>query len=445
MTMTLSSPAAAFAPQDDDGRSLRLWPRMIGGLLLAGALIGGVGGWIFTAELGGAVISQGTVVVEDNVQAIQHRDGGIVAAIAVREGDAVRQGQLLVRLDDAQTTAEQAIVNGQITELEVRSARLTAERDGLPALALSPDWMEAHPEAAPLIAGETRLLDGQRQSRDSQRQQLELGISQIDEEIAGMRGQRDAKAADAALVAAEYDRTRDLADRKLVETSRLYAVEREKVRIAGELGEIEASIARAASRASEIRLQILAIDDTARVEAQRELGTVSTRLAELRERAFAIADRLGRTDVRAPIDGIVNELNIHTIGGVVTPAEVLATVVPAGSPLQVEIKLPPTAIERVHPDQAARLRFPAFNQRVTPELIGHITHIAPATSIDHATGQSYYQGRVTIDAGEIAKLGASTLRPGMPVEVFVSTDDRTVASYLLKPITDRFAHAFRER
>ncbi|WP_237062832.1 HlyD family type I secretion periplasmic adaptor subunit [Loktanella sp. M215] len=443
--MTMTYPGTAPMALSADKDALRLWPRMLTGLVLATALIGGVGGWIATAELGGAVISQGVVVVEANVQSIQHRDGGIVSAIAVREGDVVTKGQLLIRLDDAQTTSELAIVQGQTTELEVRSARLTAERDGRDRLALDPDWIAAHPEAAEMIAGETKLFDGQRQTRDSQRQQLELGISQITEEIAGLQGQRTAKAADATLVEAEYDRTRSMTERKLIEVSRLYGVERERVRLAGEMGEIEAAIARAAARTSEIRLQILAIDDTARTEAQRELSTVVTRLAELTEREIAIRDRLSRTEIRAPIDGVVNELNIHTLGGVVTPAEVLVTLVPRDSPLRVDIKLPPTAIEQVSLNQVARLRFPAFNQRVTPELRGAIVHISPATTTDRTTGQSYYQATVDIAPGEIAKLHDSHLIPGMPVEVFVTTQDRTVASYLIKPITDRFAHAFRER
>ena len=443
--MTMTYPGAAQVALTADKDALRLWPRMLTGLVLATALIGGVGGWIATAELGGAVISQGVVVVEANVQSIQHRDGGIVSAIAVREGDVVTKGQLLIRLDDAQTTSELAIVQGQTTELEVRSARLTAERDGLDRLALAPDWIAAHPAAADMIAGETKLFDGQRQTRDSQRQQLELGISQITEEIAGLQGQRTAKAADATLVDAEYERTRTMTERKLIDVSRLYGVERERVRLAGEMGEIEAAIARAAARTSEIRLQILAIDDTARTEAQRELSTVVTRLAELKEREVAIRDRLSRTEIRAPIDGVVNELNIHTLGGVVTPAEVLVTLVPQDSPLRIDIKLPPTSIEQVSLNQVARLRFPAFNQRVTPELRGEIVHISPATTTDRATGQAYYQATVAIAPDEIQKLHDSHLIPGMPVEVFITTQDRTVASYLIKPISDRFTHAFRER
>lgn len=445
MTMTMSHQPDASAFREDKDTSLRLWPRMVMGLALATALVVGLGGWAYRAELAGAVISQGVVVVEATVQTVQHRDGGIVSDIAVREGDTVEAGQLLLRLDDQQTTSELAIVQTQLIDSEVRRARLVAERDGLSALDLTADWRAAHPDAANLIAGETRLFEGQRQSRDSQRQQLELGILQIEDEILGLQGQRKAKAAEIALVETEYQRTLGLTQRDLVEASRLYNVEREKVRLAGELSEIDSAIARAGTRINEIRLQILAIDDTARTEAQRELSIVETRLSELGERAIAIGDRLTRTDVRAPIAGTVNELNIHTIGGVVSPAEVLLTLVPSGSELRVEVRIPPTEIEQVNLDQTARLRFPAFNQRVTPELTGRIIHISPATAIDNVTSQPYYQGIVEISEGEVDKLGDSHLIPGMPVEVFIATDDRTVLSYIFKPILDRFTHSFRER
>ena len=443
--MTTVDQAGTGALDGMDDNALRLWPRMLAGLVLAVGLLGGLGRWAYTAELAGAVISQGIIVVEANVQSIQHRDGGIVSEIAVREGDEVSKGQLLVRLDDAQIRAELAIVQSQITELKVRRTRLVAERDGLDTLEFDAGGAVQHGDMENLVAGEKRLFFGQKQTRESQRQQLELGILQIKDEIAGMMGQRVAKAAEIGLVEKEYDRTLELTERKLVEAARLYGVEREKVRLTGELGEIESSIARAGTRISEISLQILAVDATARTEAQRELGGIEARLAELKERAIAIEDRLSRTDMRAPIAGVVNELNTHTIGGVVTPAEVLVTLVPMDSELKVEVRLPPTAIEQVKIDQDARLRFPAFNQRVTPELTGTITQISPATTIDTMSGQPYYRGIVSISEGELEKLGDSALLPGMPVEVFVATESRTIASYMFKPIIDRFTHAFRER
>ncbi len=431
--------------QADDTNSFRLWPRVLVGLFLGLALFGGIGGWAVTAPLSGAVISQGVVVVEDSLQNIQHRDGGIVSLIAVREGDVVRQGQILFRLQDAQTQAELAIVRTQIMELTARRARLSSERDGLAGIVFPSGYDSDHSEEFQIAQGEVRLFTGQRTTRESQKQQLELSIDQISKEVVGLEGQYASKLEEIDLVEAEYQRTKLMTDRKLAELSRLYTIERERARMKGELSELVAAMARAQTRISEIRLQILSIDETSRTDAQRELGEVGTRLSELNERAIALEDRLSRIEVRAPTAGIVNELNIHTVGGVVAPGETLMTLVPQDSALSVEIRLQPISIEQVSEGQAARLRFSAFNKRTTPELKGVVAHVSPATTRDPATGEMYYQGRVTIPAEEMARLGDSVLLPGMPVEVLVTTGDRTFASYLLKPIVDQFAHAFRER
>jgi HlyD family secretion protein len=160
---------------------------------------------------------------------------------------------------------------------------------------------------------------------------------------------------------------------------------------------------------------------------------------------MAISDRLSRTEIRAPLAGTVNELNIHTIGGVITPAEVLVTIVPANARLKVEVMLQPAAIDQVEPGSAARLRLTALNQRTTPELSGLVSHVSPATTRDTASGQLFYKGDVEIGEGELAKIGKSRLIPGMPVEVYVTTSERTALSYLVKPIVDQFSKAFRER
>jgi HlyD family type I secretion membrane fusion protein len=423
----------------------RLWPRVLAGLFLSAALIGGVGGWAVTVPLSGAVISQGVVVVTDSVQNIQHRDGGIISQIAVHEGDFVQRGQVLLRLQDAQTQAEASIVQAQIVELTAKRARLSAERDGLSAIVFPTGYDAAQPIAFELARGEERLFAGQRATRESQKQQLDLGIEQIAKEVEGLEGQHAAKVQEAALIETEYDRTKTMVDRKLTEITRLNTIERERVRAQGELSEIVSSIARARTRISEIRLQILSVDDTSRTDAQRELATVETRLAELNERNVALKDRLSRIEVTAPASGIVNELNVHTLGGVVAPGETLLTLVPQDSPLSIEIRLSPTTIEQVHLGQATRLRFPSFNKRTTPELEAVIAHISPATSRDPATGEHFYQGRVEIAPDQLARLGDARLLPGMPVEVLITTGERTFASYLLKPMVDQFTHAFRER
>jgi len=425
--------------------NFRLGPRIAIASLLAVLLIGGAGGWAATAKLAGAVISQGVVIVDQKVKSIQHRDGGIVSDIAVTEGDVVKKGQILLRLDDAQTKAERLIVKAQLVELTARHARLLAEREGKDKVVFPMDFLASDPAAPELAYGEERLFEGLRAGRKSQEAQLRLGIEQIAAEIVGLDGQLAAKREEIALVEAEYAKIKDLADRKLVETTRVYSTGRERVRLRGELGEIDAAVARARTRSSEISLQILSIDETSRTDAQREIGTLETRLSELKERATAVDDRLSRTDIRAPISGTVNELNVHTVGGVITPAEVLVTIVPENANLKVEVRLPPVSIEQVSEGQVARLRFPAFNQRTTPELVANMTYVAPATTRDNKTGEEYYLGHVEIPVGELAKLGDSNLLPGMPVEVFVSTDERTVVSYLARPVLDQFSRAFRER
>ncbi|MBN7756649.1 HlyD family type I secretion periplasmic adaptor subunit [Nitratireductor aquimarinus] len=435
----------AGTPQRDREKTFRVGPRVIMGVTLGFLLVGGVGGWAATAQLTGAVIAQGSVVVDQNLKSIQHRDGGIVSDIAVREGDQVAKGQVLIRLEDAQTKAERSIVRSQLVELKVRKARLLAERDLLaeiefPTMA---DLLEAETTSA--MNGETRLFDGNRAHRESQKQQLELGIEQIGDEINGLEAQRRSKDDEIALLDIEHRKIKGLVEKQLIEGNRLYASDREKARLMGERGEIGAAIARAKTRIGEVRLQIISIDETARTEAQRELSLVETKLSELNDRRIAIEDRLARTDIRAPISGTVNELNVHTIGGVITPAEVLVTIVPDNARLKVEVKIAPVSIDQVVTGQPARLRFSAFNQRTTPELIGEVIHVSPATNRDAATGEVHYLGDIHVPTAELEKLGAEKLLPGMPVEVYVTTENRTAISYLVKPLTDQFQRAFRER
>ncbi len=423
----------------------RIGPRVFAGTTLGFLLVAGAGGWAATMQLSGAVIAQGQIAVDQQIKAIQHRDGGIVSEIAVREGDLVKEGQVLLRLDDVQTRAELSIVRAQLLELTVRRARLLAERDLLTGIEFPGSLDIRHAETRLLVSGEQRLFEGNRLNRESRKQQLELGTVQVAKEIVGLEAQRSSKSDEIALVEEQRRKLEKLTRQQLIERAPLYAANRDFARLQGEQGEIDAAIARARSKVNEIRLQIIAIDETARTEAQRELTAVETKLSELQDRQMAISDRLSRTEIRAPLSGTVNELNIHTIGGVITPAEVLVTIVPANARLKVEVMLQPTAIDQVEPGSSARLRLTALNQRTTPELFGLVSHVSPATTRDAASGQLYYKGDVEIEEGELAKIGKSRLIPGMPVEVYVTTSERTALSYLVKPIVDQFSKAFRER
>jgi HlyD family secretion protein len=431
--------------ENETGREFRTGTRVVTGVTLALLLVAGAGGWASTALLSGAVIASGSVTVDQNLKSIQHRDGGIISEIAVREGDKVAAGDVLVRLEDAQTRAELSIVRSQLVELAAKQARLIAERDGLAAIEFPAMLDLTKPAISAIVQGEQRLFDGNGAQRETRKQQLELGIDQIDKEIGGLEAQRASKLVEIDLVAAEHLRISQLAEQGLIENARVYAIGRDRARLAGERGEIDASIARAGARSAEIRLQIIAIDETARTEAQRELSVVSTQISELTDRHSAIEDRLTRTDIRSPVDGTVNELNIHTVGGVITPAEVLVTIVPEGAKLQVEVRLPPASIDQVSVDRVARLRFSAFDQRTTPEIDGTVVHVSPATARDAATGESYYMAQIHVSPSEMLKLGTNALLPGMPVEVYISTEERTALSYLAKPLTDQFSRALKER
>ena len=300
------------------------------------------------------------------------------------------------------------------------------------------------PTVLAAVRGEQHLLEGNRQNRGSKKEQLSLGMEQLQEEINGLQAQRDSKSDEIVLVQAEKEKLIGLAEKKLIEASRTYGNARELVRLVGEKGETDAGIARARARLSETRLQIIAIDESARTDAQKELSEIEPKLFELKERQATIRDRLSRTDIRAPVAGTVNELLVHTIGGVITPAQKVMTIVPADALLKVEAKLSPNDIDQVFLGQKANLRFTTFDQRTTPEMKGEIAYISASTSVDEATGQTYYVANVSVSASELAKLGDRKLMPGMPVEVFVSTESRTALSYLAKPMMDQFVRAFRE-
>lgn len=438
----------AMAPNLD--RKVRqpfaLWPRIIGGLALSLLLVVGCGGWAAIAQLEGAIITSGAVKVDQNLKEVQHRDGGIVKMLAVRQGDFVKAGQPLAALDDVQIKAELLIIRSQLAEALGRKARLIAERDNMPSIVFSEKYIKDLTSAADsLMEGESRLFKGNKVARDSQKAQLELSISQTHEEINGMEARLAAKHEEIKLVRAEREKLVDLYEKKIVEYVRVYSAHRDWARISGERGEIEASIARAKVRTSEIRVQIIAIDQNANTEAQRELRTIDARLAELNERKLAIEDRLVRTEIRAPVSGYVNELFVYTIGGVITPAAKIATIVPDSAELRFEVKISPADIDQVRAGQAARVRLSAFNRNTTPELQAKVIMVSPASARDPSSAQEYYIAQLQLVEESAPTANNMRLVPGMPVEVFISTQGRTAVSYLVKPFTDQVNRAFRER
>ena len=430
-----------------DGEQPSIRRHLVGGTVIAMLLAGGLGGWAATTELSGAVVASGTLVVNSNVKKVQHLNGGIVAELPGREGALVRAGDVVVRLDDTMTRASLAIVIKSIDDMLARKARLVAERDGVENVAFPPKLIAriAEPDVAGAIESEAKLFALRRSSRTGQKSQLAKRIGQLEEEIRGHVALQDAKSEEIDLIGRELDGVRELWEKKLVQMNRLTALERETARLKGERAQSIATTAQARGKVSEIELQIIQIDQDLSSEVARELREVESKIGELIERRVAADDQLKRIDIRAPQDGIVHQLSVHTIGGVINAGDVIMLIVPQADSLSVEAKVPPQEIDQLHIGQPTGLRFSALNQRTTPEITGHIDRISADVSADQRTGQNFYTVRVAVTRDELAKLGDVKLVPGMPVELFAKTYDRTVMSYFVKPLHDQLARAFRER
>jgi HlyD family secretion protein len=439
-----------FAPVPIMPASVRLTPdfgvrtRLALAAATMALLIFGVGGWATTAQLAGAVVSPGVVVVDHYVKRVQHRDGGTIAALYVKNGDRVDEGTTLMLLDGTQIRADLGVVMSQLMELEARTARLKAENvqaDRIVFPASLANWADG----PAIMAGEERLFNESRKTREAQKQQIQERIMQLGHEAGGYAVQRDAKKTELQLIERELDKVVELANKGLTPETRVYSLRREQARIDGEHGNLISQGARVAGQIEELKMQILTIDQTARTDAQRELRTVEPRIAELRERRISTEDKLNHLEIKSPASGIVHEMTAHTVGGVVTPAEPIMSIVPEKEVLSVELKVSPGDVDRVGIGQETRLRFTSFNQRTTPELTGSVSYLSADVSHDPKGRQDYYTARVTFDEAGPPTVGGKPIVPGMPVEAFLTTDKRTALSFLMKPIEDQFSRTFRER
>jgi len=410
-------------------------------------LLGGVGGWAASTEFAGAVIAPGQVVVESNVRKVQHPSGGVVGQLLVHDGSRVELGDVLIRLDETQTRANLSIIVKALDELEARQAREEAERDASPGIQFPKSLLDqmSDPDVAKSVHGEQEQFKIRGQARDGQKLQLRERIAQLGEEANGYEAQVLSKANQIEWIAKELVGVNDLWEKNLVPYSRVTALEREKERLEGERGQLRASIAQTKGKTAEIQLQILQVDQDMRAEVGKDLAELRAKQAELVEKRVAAEDQLRRIDLRAPQSGVVYQLAVHTVGGVIGPGEVTMLIVPDNDSLDVEVRIQPQDIDQIQIGHRAVLRFSAFNQRTTPELNGSVSRIAPDVTEDPKTGVHYYTVRINIPKDELTRLGDLKLVPGMPVESFMQTAPRTVMSYLLRPFHDQLARAFREK
>lgn len=443
--MTASQDKPSTASSEKTSRSLQHYLKLgIGFSLL---LVVGIGGWAILADLAGAVIAPGSIVVDTYSKKVQHPTGGIVGELLVKDGMSVHTGDIVVRLDETVTRANLAVVIKSLDESEGRKARLDAERDD-EAEVIFPESLASREnsdaEVRKIIRGERNLFLARKQSRVGQKSQLRERVAQLHLEIEGLDAQRDAKAREVALIKDELVGVESLYEKKLVPYARLTALQREATRLDGERGQLIASIAQARGKIVETELQIIQLDQDFKTEVLKELREIEGKVGELVERKVAAEDQLKRVDIRAPQAGIVHQLAVHTIGGVITAGEVLMLIVPQSDALTIEANVPPQDIDQISLGQEAVIRLSAFSQRTTPELFGKVTRISADLTKDPQTHASWYTVRIELPEEELKRLGKLKLVPGMPAEAHIQTERRSALSYFIKPLADQFSRAFRE-
>ncbi len=443
--VTIAIAGKALNGPYDPLASIRRW--MLAGVLIVIALVGGVGGWAVYTEIAGAVIAPGRIVVESNVKKVQHPTGGVVGELLVREGQHVEAGELLLRLDRTQTMANLDIIRQSIDELNARKARDEAERDAAGVVTFPEELTsrKADPRIARLLADEQSLFEARTAARNGQKAQYQQQIDQLDEQTRGIEAQIDANAKEIYWNGEEIKGIEELWKKKLVEFNRLTTLQREAARLQGERGRLNSDLAEMRNKIAEIRLKVLQIDQDARSEIGKELGDIRAKLAEQREKQISAEDQLKRTDLRSPQDGFVHQLAIHTVGGVVQAGEPIMLIVPDGEALAIEAHVDPKEINQIHMGQKVVVRFPGLGQRTTPEIDGAVTLVSADLTQDEKSSAPYYMIRVSLPADQVDRLGSVKLMPGMPVEAFVETPQRTVLYFLVKPMQDQIERAFRER
>jgi HlyD family secretion protein len=405
------------------------------------------GGWATLVPLSGAVVVPGTLVAESNVKKVQHQNGGIVAKILVHDGMHVKDGDLLVRLDETQARANLEVIAKQLDETRVRIARLVAERDGLDDVKL-PRELAAHTgdkDVQLLFTSEKSLFKARGSARTNQKQLLRSRIEQLKQEIEGFTAQIKSKAAQRDLITGELQGVQSLYEKHLVPLTRLTSLQRDAANLDGEQGQLQSSIAETQGKISEAELQIIQVDQQFRSDVVKDLREAEDKEAELTQKKVAAQDVLNRIDIRAPTSGVVHDLLEHTIGGVIAPGETLMQIVPDTDDLQIEAKLQINDIDQVHVGQRTNVRFATFNQRTTPSLNGFVSYVSADSTQDKQSNASFYTVRVTLPEPEVRRLGGLQLMSGMPAQVFLETGSRTMFSYLTKPIAEQMHRAFSER
>lgn len=422
------------------------WPLSIGfGSLVF--LVLGIGVWSVNTQIAGAVIASGTIQVEANRQVVQHPDGGVVAQINVRDGDIVQAGDILLKFEDSRLKSELAIVESQYFELLARRALFEAERDDSIDLIYSDILItqsQGDITTQTLMDGQISFFTARRISLDNQKEQLSAQKKQLGRQIEGVEAQVKANEEQLILLKEELASAQLLLDKGLAQASRVLALRREDARIVGQIGSLTSDLGRLSAGINGINIQLVQLDTGRRETAIENLRDIGYRTIELAERRASILQTLSRLEVRAPMAGTVYGNQVFALQSVVQSAQPMMYIIPNNLPLVVQAKIDAMHIDQVYIGQDAILNFAAFSQRTTPQILGTVTKLSADILTDQASGASYYKVELTPKGGELEKLENLKLLPGMPVEAFLKTNERSTFTYLVKPVTDYFNKAFRE-
>jgi HlyD family secretion protein len=418
-----------------------------GNVLFFGFILG-LGTWSAFAPLESAVIAPGIVEAESSRKTIQHLEGGIIKEILIADGDVVRSGQILIKLDGTKNRAEFQSLQGQFWDTMAREARLQAEQQGYEQISFPSELetaQERDPSVAPILAGQQSIIEARRQVFQSQAAVIREKMLQVEKEIEGLKAQESATGKRAGIVREEVATVTILVDKGYERRPRLLSLEREMADIDGRRGDITAQISRAAQVISESQETLLKLENDRQNEIAQSLRDTQSQIFQLRERIQAAKDQLSRTEVRAPEDGVVTDLRIHTPGGVIGPGAPLMDLVPRHDRLIVTARVRPEDIDVVHPGLTADVHLTAYNERRVPRLKGAITHVSADRLLDKRTDQPYYTAKIRLQEKQVAELDGVQIIPGMTTQVFIKTGRSTVALYALRPLLDSFGSAFRER